>query len=326
MSATGINALRCALRGTGAVLLAALAMAAAGATGEPITIWSDGVRLAGNLWKPEGMAAAEKRPAILMAHGWGGTKAHLNQAYAPQFVAMGYVVLTFDYRGWGESDGKLVRTGAKPQGDMDEYVLRVREVRTIVDPLDQLEDIRNAYYYLIGEPNVDPERLAMWGSSLGGGLALQTAATLPGFAVLISQIGAVNTQAGTNVTDERNPLGDAAMNRWRIARARGEVPPFPGAETSVEGLQGNPDWPEYVRYDPFSTRDALTAATLIIDAANEELFDIGQNGAALYAAIKDRVPARYETLPGNHYDIYRGEGYQASLALQKAWLEEHLPL
>jgi dienelactone hydrolase len=291
---------------------------------EPITIWSDGVQLAGDLWKPEGLQVGEQRPALLMVHGWGGTKSHLNQAYAPRFAALGYIVLTFDYRGWGDSDGKLLRTGAKPQGDMEEYVLRVKEVRTIVDPIDQLEDIRNAYYYLIGEANVDPQRLAIWGSSLGGGLALQSAATLPGFQVLITQVGAVNPQAG--LQDPQSPLNEQAMISWRSARARGEATPFPGPETTAEGLTGFPDWPEYVTYDPFASRNDLTAATLIIDAADEELFDIQRNGHALYEDIKDRLSARYEALPGKHYDIYRGESYQTALELETNWLREHLPL
>ena len=285
----------------------------------PITLWSDGVRLAGDLWKPAQLPPGEKRPAILMVHGWGGTKAHLNQAYAPHFAAMGYLVLTFDYRGWGDSEGKLVRIGPSPKGDSSEYDLRVREIRTIVDPIDQLEDIRNAYYYLIGEDNVDRERLAIWGSSLGGGLALETAATLPGFRVLISQIGAVNPRADSAVDE-------TAVIRLRSARARGLAEPFPGPEAGVEGLQGYPDWAEYVRYDPFATRDRLHAATLIIDAADEELFDIRQNGRALYENIRTRLTARYETLPGTHYDIYRDAGYRAAVELQKAWLKTHLPI
>ncbi len=307
-------------------LMIAMPFQAAEPGSESITIWSDGVRLAGDLWKPADLGRDEQRPAVLLVHGWGGTKAHLNEAYAPRFAAMGYVVLTFDYRGWGESDGKLIRIGAKPQGDAQEYELKVREVRTIVDPLDQLEDIRNAYYYLIGDANVDHNRLAVWGSSLGGGLALQTAATLPGFKVLMSQVGAVNPRVGLESDNAENPLGEQAMRVWRSARARGEATPFPGPETTAPGLQGFPDWPEYVHYDPFATRSELTAATLIIDAANEELFDIRHNGAALYSAIKDRLTARYETLPGKHYDIYRGEGYRAATEMQMAWLQEHLPL
>ena len=76
-------------------------------TNTAITLYSDGTRLAGNLWSPEDLKPKERRPAILMIHGWGGVKSHLNQAYAPRFAAQGYIVLTFDYTGWGESEGVL---------------------------------------------------------------------------------------------------------------------------------------------------------------------------------------------------------------------------
>ncbi|HIG43759.1 MAG: alpha/beta fold hydrolase [bacterium] len=291
---------------------------------EAITIWVDGVRLAGNLWKPSGLGKTEKRPAILMVHGWGGLKSHLNQAYAPQFEDMGYIVLTFDYRGWGESDGKLIRVGKKPEDAGEEYTVKVKEVRMIVDPLDQLEDIRAAHAYLVGESQVDAERLAVWGSSLGGGLALQTAATLAGFKVLITQIGSVNPRADDSDAEDY-PLSSVNMLRLRSAVSRGELPPFPGPDGAIEGLNGFPDWARYARYDPFATADQLTAATLIIDAADEELFDNTKNGAALYAKLKNRVKVRYESLPGKHYDIYRGEGYAAAIAMEKQWLEKYLP-
>ena len=60
-------------------------------------------------------------------------------------------------------------------------------------------------------------------------------------------------------------------------------------------------------------------------ADQEGLFDIKDNGVALYAAIKDKVPAKYDTIKGKHYDIYRGAGYKKALRLQQAWLAEHLP-
>jgi dienelactone hydrolase len=292
---------------------------------ESITIWSDGVRLAGDLWKPGDLAVDEKRPALLMVHGWGGQKSHLNQAYAPQFAALGYIVLTFDYRGWGESDGKLIRVGDKPKDAGEEFSLLVREVRAIVDPLDQLEDIRAAHAYLVGEPQVDGNRLAIWGSSLGGGLALQSAATLSGFKVLMTQVGSVNPQADANDAPD-NPLSAANILRLRSAVSRGSRPPFPGPESALRGLRGYPDWHRFVRFDPFAAADRLTATTLIIDAADEELMDISRNGAALYKKIKDKVVARYEVQPGTHYDIYRGKGLSTAVATQKEWLLEHLPL
>lgn len=311
------------------VLLISLITAALTTTAAPgresITIWSDGVRLAGDLWKPEGLEPNETRPALLMVHGWGGLKSHLNQAYAPRFAALGYIVLTFDYRGWGESDGKLVRVGDKPKDTNVEFNLKVREVRTIVDPLDQLEDIRAAHAYLVGEPQVNGDRLAVWGSSLGGGLALQTAATLSGFKVLMTQVGSVNPRADANEASE-NPLSSANILRLRSAVSRGDTAPFPGPDTAIPGLRGFPNWHRFVRYDPFATADQLTAATLIIDAADEELMDITQNGAALYEKIKKQVEARYEVQPGKHYDVYRGKGYATAIAMQIEWLQKYLPV
>lgn len=305
----------------GALLWSIVAYAAPAPTSEPVTIWSDGTRLAGDLWKPAGLAADARVPAILLVHGWGGVKSHLNQAYAPVFAREGMIVLTFDYRGWGESDGKLVRVGAKPQADADtdEMTLQVREVREIVDPIDQLADIRNALAYLSGEPQVDTGRLAIWGSSLGGGLALQIAGEYPHIGVLISQIGAVNSLANFESGD-----GAFARQAWeqQMRRARGAAPPFPtGAQP---GLRGAPDYFAMSRYDPIAWADDIEAATLIIDARDEELFDIARNGAELYRRIEGRVPARYETLPGQHYDIYRDEGYRQAVALQLEWLREHL--
>ena len=68
-----------------------------------VDIWSDGTRFSGDLWSPRGLQSADKLPAL--CHGWGGVRSHFNQAYAPEFVTAGYVVLTFDYRGWGDSFG-----------------------------------------------------------------------------------------------------------------------------------------------------------------------------------------------------------------------------
>ncbi len=305
--------------------------AAAEAKREAITLYSDGIRLAGDIWKPADLKADEKRPAILMVHGWGGLKSHLNQAYAPQFTEMGYVVLTFDYTGWGESEGFLIRSGKRPQSangaeTPQTYTTEVQELRRIVNPLEQQDDIRAAFAYLTTDPNVDPQRVAVWGSSLGGGLALATAIEFPQIKVLISQVGSVNPRGidAAPATSEDNPLSPANMVAWRGAIARGDAPSFPSEPQP--GLQGYPDWPDFTRYDPMANLDNLSAATLIVDAAEEELFDIQENGAYLYAQIKDRLPSSYKTIDGKHYDVYSGAGYQNAVAWQKAWLQRHLPV
>ncbi|XOV82393.1 MAG: alpha/beta hydrolase [bacterium] len=298
-------------------------------TNTAITLYSDGIPLAGNLWLPDDLEPKQQRPAILMVHGWGGLKSHLNQAYAPHFAAQGYVVLTFDYTGWGESEGMLLREGPRPESargaeNPQTYTTQVREIRRTVNPLEQQDDIRAAFAYLATTPQVDPDRIALWGSSLGGGLALAAAAEFPQTKVLMIQVGSVSPMSETQDNTADNPLSPANIALWRGAIARGDRPAFPSEPTP--GLQGYPDWPDFLRYNPQEKLAQLQAATLIIDADQEELFDIANHGAALYERIRDRLPARYDTIKGRHYDVYTGDGYAKALALQKAWLAEHLPL
>ena len=78
-----------------------------------------------------------------MSHGWGGTKAGLRRN-AAIFAADGFVVLAFDYRGWGESDGKLVVVGDMPEPNADGKVQvmaqEIRRARGEIAPLPQGTD------------------------------------------------------------------------------------------------------------------------------------------------------------------------------------------
>ena len=66
--------------------------------------YSGGTWCAATLHRPA-KATAETRPAILMLHGWGGIQDALTVSYYEEFPRAGYVVMTFDYRGWGDSAG-----------------------------------------------------------------------------------------------------------------------------------------------------------------------------------------------------------------------------
>jgi len=66
------------------------------------TVVSEGSRLAAELFAPG--AADKPLPTIVMSHGWGGTAQQL-RADAVVFARAGYLVVTFDYRGWGASEG-----------------------------------------------------------------------------------------------------------------------------------------------------------------------------------------------------------------------------
>jgi dienelactone hydrolase len=162
-----------------------------------VEIWSDGTRLAGDLFWPESWKEGEKLPAIVLCHGWGGTKGHLNQVYAPAFAGQGYFVLAFDYRGWGESDSRLVVRGEMPKPDANgEVTVTAQAVRGLVSPVERIEDIRNAISWLELEPGVDRHRIGLWGTSHGGGNVVAVAALDRRVKAVCSQVGEMNTRHG----------------------------------------------------------------------------------------------------------------------------------
>ena len=146
-----------------------------------VDIYSEGVRVAGSVLYPQALEG-KKLPAIILSHGWGGTAALL-RPQAERFAQAGYFVLAFDYRGWGESDARWVRDEAAASGASAR-----RELREVVDPLDQAADIFNAVHWVMGEPMVDVNRVGLWGTSFSGGLVAYVAARDPRIKAIVSQV------------------------------------------------------------------------------------------------------------------------------------------
>lgn len=131
---------------------------------------SDDVELSGVLHIPDGLKDGEYRPAIIMMHGFGANKSGGPEWICRRYEEWGYVALRFDYRGCGESGGERGR----------------------VIPLEEVADARNAVSYLASRPEVDPERIALCGSSLGAGVAVHAAAVDPRVAAVILENGLGN--------------------------------------------------------------------------------------------------------------------------------------
>jgi dipeptidyl aminopeptidase/acylaminoacyl peptidase len=79
------------------------------AMSKPVTFYSEGVRLAGDLFLPADLKAGERRAGIVLCHGYTGVRTIYLPDNAGVLAAAGYVVLTFDYKGWGDSDGPKSR-------------------------------------------------------------------------------------------------------------------------------------------------------------------------------------------------------------------------
>ena len=70
-----------------------------------VTFHSEGFRLVGDLYAPEGLKPGERRAGIVLCHGYTGVKDLYLPDNARVLVQAGYVVLAFDYKGWGEERG-----------------------------------------------------------------------------------------------------------------------------------------------------------------------------------------------------------------------------
>jgi len=132
-------------------------------------VMSEGVRLTAELFSPKS-AAGKQLPTIIMSHGWGGTAALLRDV-ALDFAHAGYLVIAFDYRGWGASDSRVVLTAPAPvKKDGNKFTAEVMEIREVVDPLEQTQDIFNVINWAMGEPQVDKNRIGFGARAIRAGM------------------------------------------------------------------------------------------------------------------------------------------------------------
>ena len=133
-----------------------------------VTFKSDGLTLSGTVSVPDGLAAGEKRPAVIILHGFGSTS-NAGNVLTPSAMlnGLGYVTMRFDMPGCGDSEGD----------------------RGLLVCLDQVTATRNALTLLATFDNVDPARIGVMGSSFGAAVAVYTTGIDNRFAACISASG-----------------------------------------------------------------------------------------------------------------------------------------
>jgi uncharacterized protein len=94
---------------------------------ERVTFNSNGEKLVGTLYLPSNVSATRMAPGVVVTGAWMTIKEQMPAVYARELAERGYVALAFDFRGWGESAGK---------------------VRAMEDPRVKIEDIKAAVRFL----------------------------------------------------------------------------------------------------------------------------------------------------------------------------------
>ena len=284
------------------------------------SIVSEGVRLHAELFSLKSLAG-KPLPTIIQAHGWGGTAAGFRRD-SIDFANAGYLVINFDYRGWGESDARLILTKPSPvkpiSGQNQKFSAEVIEQREYVDPLEQTTDWFNVINWVVGEPAVDKNRIGIRGSSYSGGHVFYVAAFDPRVKAVVSQVGAFDSRWVASDQAQRDLTYSEGTKR-----AHGDPYPAPRAVT-VGSLIGAPIRESMMRYAPAEEAGKVKdAAVLFIVADKEELFDNKDHAKLAYDRMAG-TKKKYISIPGiTHYGVYREQREQAvKYAIE--WFDQYL--
>src|SRR5205807_215363 len=136
--------------------------------------------------------------------------------YAKLFADAGYAVLWFDYRGFGGSEGPKWRVMAP----------------------EQVDDIRNAITWLEAQPEVDPERIGLWGTSNGSAHVTYVAGVDERVKATVGQVG--YGEGRRLLCDIRSPDERRALEKLLAEDRRQRVLTGKGGAATVDTLLASP--------------------------------------------------------------------------------------
>ena len=290
---------------------------------ESVSFFSEGVRLAGDLYRPAGAGPEEARAGILLCHGYTGVKSLYLPDNARVLTEAGYVVLAFDYKGWGASEGPRARLA----------------------PFGRVADTLAALTFLETRPGVDRTRLGLYGTSYGGATAVWAAALDERVRCVVSVVGVGDGRRwmwSVRRPDEwHDLLARAREDRERAVQsgesalaARDEIllQDRASAALSAAARAQNPD---AVSRIPVSFIDETLSfhadwvvgriaprPVLLITAADDRLVP-PEESRSLYDHAGE--PKKLVVLKGyGHYDVYAEPAFGEVMAATLDWYGEHL--
>jgi pimeloyl-ACP methyl ester carboxylesterase len=234
------------------------------------------------------------------------------------------VVLTFDYKGWGESEGP----------------------RSRLAPYSRVADVQAAMTFLGLQPQVDDERLGIYGTSYGGATVVWTAAVDPRVKCVVSCVGIghgarwmrsvrhpdewvdllarAKADRETRVMDGKSALAD---------RSEILLPDRQSAELAAAARKNNPNAintlpTEYIdetlQFHPEWVVDKIAPRPLMLIATDDDRLVPPEESISLYE--KAGEPKRLVMLKGfGHYEVYVDPAFTEVMEPTLAWFQEHLP-
>jgi pimeloyl-ACP methyl ester carboxylesterase len=268
----------------------------------------------------------ERPPLVVLGHGVGGTKETRLDAYCEHFAAAGIAALAVTYRNFGDSGG---------------------QPRQLISVRGQLADWEAALAYAQSRDDIDDARLAVWGSSYGGGHAITVASRHPELLAAVAQCpftdgpATVMAMGGVRGSLRLAPF----VIRDVVARLRGREPVTvalagpPGSPALMTAPDALPGYEALMPPGMLATNSMLarTIPRMIAYRPGRAakrvqlpiLFCISQTDtvAPPETTLKyARTARRGEVImhPAGHFDFYFGQPFKDLVELQTAFLAKHL--
>ncbi|MBT8227928.1 MAG: CocE/NonD family hydrolase [Dactylosporangium sp.] len=299
------------------------------------------VTLDATLYLPTAASARHRVPAILLAHGFGGTKQTV-AAEAEDYAGRGYAVLAWTAQGFGRSTGQI---------HLDSIDWEVKDAQRLVDWLAARPEIATQ---APGDP-----RVAVVGGSYGGGLALLLAGVDSRIDAIVPMITWNDLSRSFFPEATGGPATDGVFKRaWAgiflgTGGGAGDAPAAGGAGDSGRATRAAAVDPQCGRFapeiceaylriaargradaaavalldrsSPATVVDQITAPTLLIQGTADSLFPLSEADANARAVAENGTPVRVAWYTGGHDG---GEGPASDtdrlMTLILEWLDHYL--
>ena len=291
---------------------------------EPVTFYSEGVKLVGDLYTPDGLADGEVRAGIVLCHGYTGVKDLYLPDNARVLNEAGYVVLAFDYKGWGDSEGP----------------------RTRLAPMSRVADVQAALTFLGLQPNVDAARLGIYGTSYGGATVAWVGAIDSRVKCIVSVVGIGHGgrwMRSVRRPDEWHDLLErsAADREKRVMDGESEwvertdvlLPDRQSAELAAAARANVPGAistlpleyvDETLGFHPEWVVDKIAPRPILFITTDDDRLVPPEESEALYA--KAGEPKKLVVLKGyGHYEVYVDPAFTEVMDETVAWFQKYMP-
>lgn len=294
---------------------------------ESVEFSHEGEMIRGIFFRPARVKGA--LPTVVLGTGWGVVaKGGYAEDYAMVLANSGFAALVFDYRCLGLSEG---------------------HPRQEIDPFKQVSDFRAAISYVRSRPDVDRERIGIWGTGYGGGHALMVAALDKRIKCVVSQVPTISglrawqhrfsyekteeLQAMFIADQDARFAGKLPRCLSIVSNDPGEVVAYPGRDSFAymsEESERALFWVNEVTlrslelaraYEPGGYIKRIAPTPLLMIIADDDALtpsDLQQEAFA-----QAYYPKELRVVAGGHYSVYR-EHFKETSEAAAAWFHKHL--